>query len=39
MALLKIANGTLYDPVNGVDGVVKDLWIQDSRSSRRRSGG
>ena len=31
MPLLKIANGTIYDPANGVDGVVKDLWIQDGK--------
>src|SRR5436309_14770675 len=31
MALLKIANGTVYDPANGIDGVVKDLWIQDGK--------
>src|SRR5215831_14494120 len=31
MTLLKIANGTLYDPANGVDGVVKDVWIQDGK--------
>src|SRR5947208_9083255 len=31
MTLLKIANGTIYDPANGVDGVVKDLWIQDGK--------
>lgn len=24
---LKIARGTLYDPANGVDGEVRDLWI------------
>ena len=31
MPLLKIANGTVYDPANGIDGVVKDLWIQDGK--------
>ncbi len=31
MPLLKIANGRLYDPANGVDGVLGDLWIQDGR--------
>src|SRR6266699_4236619 len=29
MSLFRIANGTLYDPANGIDGVVQDLWIQD----------
>src|SRR6267142_5880132 len=31
MPLLKIANGTVYDPANGVDGVVKDIWIRDGK--------
>jgi formylmethanofuran dehydrogenase subunit A len=31
MSLLKIANGTVYDPANGVDGVVQDVWIQDGK--------
>src|SRR6266567_1459448 len=31
MSILKIANGTVYDPANGVDGVVKDVWIQDGK--------
>src|SRR5947208_1287609 len=31
MSLLKIANGTIYDPANGVNGVVQDLWIQDGK--------
>src|SRR2546430_2737191 len=31
MALLKIANGTVYDPANGVDGVVKDVWIHGDK--------
>jgi len=29
MSLQKIAGGTVYDPVNGVNGVVMDLWIRD----------
>jgi hypothetical protein len=29
MSLIRITNGTVYDPVNGVDGVVQDIWIQD----------
>jgi formylmethanofuran dehydrogenase subunit A len=29
MSLLKIANGTLYDPMHSLDGVVQDIWIQD----------
>jgi formylmethanofuran dehydrogenase subunit A len=31
MPLLKISNGTVYDPANGVDGVVRDIWIQDGK--------
>jgi formylmethanofuran dehydrogenase subunit A len=31
MPLLKIANGTVYDPTNGIDGVVQDVWIQDGK--------
>jgi formylmethanofuran dehydrogenase subunit A len=31
MTLFKIANATVYDPANGVDGVVQDLWIQDGK--------
>jgi formylmethanofuran dehydrogenase subunit A len=29
--LLKIANGTVYDPANGVDGAVMDLWVRDGK--------
>ena len=29
--LLKIAGGTIYDPANGVDGDVRDLWAQKDR--------
>jgi formylmethanofuran dehydrogenase subunit A len=31
MTLLKIAGGTVYDPINGVNGVVMDLWIRDGK--------
>jgi formylmethanofuran dehydrogenase subunit A len=31
MALVKISNGTIYDPANQIDGVVKDLWLQDGK--------
>src|ERR1700758_871900 len=31
MTLLKIANGTVYDPATQVDGVVKDIWAKDGR--------
>ena len=29
--LFKIAGGYVYDPANGVDGQVKDLWIEGGR--------
>lgn len=31
MALLKIAGGTVYDPRNGSNGVVRDIWIDGAR--------
>jgi formylmethanofuran dehydrogenase subunit A len=31
MPLLQIANGTVYDPANGIDGIVMDIWIQDGK--------
>src|SRR5262245_63045438 len=31
MSLLKIANGTVYDPANNIDGEVRDVWIQDGQ--------
>ena len=30
-SLLKIAQGYVYDPLNGVDGQVKDLWIEEGK--------
>jgi formylmethanofuran dehydrogenase subunit A len=29
--LFKIAGGTVYDPANGIDGEVRDLWIDGSK--------
>ena len=29
--LLQLAGGTVYDPINGVEGEVRDLWIEDGR--------
>ena len=36
---LKIAGGTVYDPANGIDGQVRDIWIAGDadRRSRRRT--
>ncbi|MEX2286464.1 MAG: formylmethanofuran dehydrogenase subunit A, partial [Planctomycetaceae bacterium] len=31
MTLLRIKGGTVYDPRNGVDGQVRDVWVQDGR--------
>src|SRR6516164_7805885 len=31
MPLLKIAGGTVYDPINDVNGVVQDVWVQDGK--------
>jgi formylmethanofuran dehydrogenase subunit A len=31
MSFLKIAGGTIYDPANGIDGAVGDLWIEGTR--------
>lgn len=31
MSLLLIRNGTLHDPANGVDGLVRDLWVENGR--------
>ncbi len=30
-ALFKISGGTVYDPANGVDGAVRDLWIAEGK--------
>ena len=30
-SLFKIAGGTVYDPANGIDGQVRDLWIADGK--------
>ncbi len=29
--LIKISQGTVYDPANGIDGEVRDLWIAEGR--------
>lgn len=31
MSLIRIANGTVYDPANGIHGEIRDLWIQDGK--------
>jgi len=29
--LIKISQGTVYDPTNGIDGAVRDIWISEGR--------
>ena len=31
MPFLKLSGGTIYDPAQGVDGVVADLWIENGK--------
>jgi formylmethanofuran dehydrogenase subunit A len=31
MTLLRIAGGLVYDPANGVDGAIHDIWIRDGK--------
>lgn len=31
MTSLKIAGGTVYDPRNGIDGEIRDIWIENGR--------
>jgi formylmethanofuran dehydrogenase subunit A len=31
MTLLKIANGTIYDPANNIDRQVMDRWVRDGK--------
>jgi formylmethanofuran dehydrogenase subunit A len=31
MSLVRFANGSVHDPLNGLDGVVRDLWVRDGR--------
>ena len=37
--LIKLAGGTVYDPANGVNGLVRDIFIEDGRIVPRRAGG
>jgi formylmethanofuran dehydrogenase subunit A len=30
-SLLKIANGTVHDPANGINGEVRDVWVRDGK--------
>lgn len=31
MSFLKISGGSVFDPVNGVDGEVRDIWVRDRK--------
>ncbi len=31
MTLLHIANGTVYDPANGINGQIRDIWIENGK--------
>lgn len=31
MTLLLIKNGTVHDPANGIDGAVRDIWVENGR--------
>src|SRR4051794_12191346 len=31
MSLLKIAGGTVYDPANAIDGLVRDIYVRDGK--------
>ena len=31
MSYLKLSGGKVYDPANGVDGTVADIWVRDGR--------
>ena len=31
MSVLRIAGGQVHDPANGIDGEVRDIWIEDGR--------
>jgi len=31
MAIIKLANGTVHDPANGVDGEARDIWIANGK--------
>jgi len=31
MSLFKLTGGTVYDPAHGIDGQVRDLWIEDDK--------
>ncbi|MDX2258202.1 MAG: formylmethanofuran dehydrogenase subunit A [Hyphomicrobiaceae bacterium] len=34
--LTKLTGGKLYDPANGIDGEVRDIWIEDGRIVKAR---
>jgi formylmethanofuran dehydrogenase subunit A len=36
--MIRISGGKVYDPANGIDGVVKDVWMADGRISAPAEG-
>ena len=39
MTTTRLAGGRVYDPLNGVDGKVRDLWVRDGRIVAAPEGG
>lgn len=39
MSYLKISGGVIYDPANGIDGEVRDLWLLDGKIVAAPDGG
>jgi len=37
--MMKIINGELYDPINGIDGEIRDIYIQDGKVVAHDVGG
>lgn len=37
--MVKIVNGEVYDPINGIDGEVRDIYVQDGRIVADDAGG
>ena len=35
--LTRISEGTIYDPINGIDGEVRDIYIENDRVVKRPS--
>ena len=33
--MLRIINGRVYDPTNGKNGPIEDIWVEEGKSSQR----